>query len=65
MENLTDYINKTNSINSPLTNDNDTVKHKDVNEKLLTEYDLDQYVDEYKNNEELNYRIFLSRNYRI
>ena len=51
MENLTDYINKTNSMNSSLTNDNDTVKHKDVNE--------------YKNNEELNYRIFLSRNYII
>ena len=65
MENLTDYINKTNSMNSSLTNDNDTVEHNDVNEKLLTEYDLDQYVNEYKNNEELNYRIFLSRNYRI
>ena len=65
MENLTDYINKTNSMNSSLTNDNDTLEYKDVNEKLLTEYDLDQYVNEYKNNEELNYRIFLSRNYRI
>ena len=65
MENLTDYINKTNSMNSSLTNDNDSVKHKKKKEKLLTEYDLDQYVNEYKNNEELNYRIFMSRNYRI
>ena len=67
MKKLTEYINNNNGdlMNSSLTKINDTVNHEDVNEENSTEYELEQYVSEYKNNEELNYRLFLLRNYRI
>lgn len=66
MKKLTEYIsNDADLMNSSLTECNDTTNYESVNEEQSTECELKQYINEYKNNEELNYRIFLSRNYRI
>lgn len=63
MKKLTEYIsNDADLMNSSLTKDNE---YENVNEEQSTECELKQYINEYKNNEEFNYRVFLSRNYRI
>ena len=65
MKNLIEYINTENDLmNSSLTKDNDITNYDTVNEDQSTEYELEQYIEEQKNIDELNYRIFLSRNYR-
>ena len=66
MKNLVDYISNNDDLtNSSLTKDNDTSKYKDVNEGQSTKYELEQYINKQKINEEMNYKIFLARNYRI
>ncbi len=66
MKKLTEYIsNDADLMNLSLTEDNDATKHESVNEEQSTECELEQYINEYKNNDEFNYRVFLSRNYRI
>ena len=61
MKKLIEYINnECDLMNSSLTECNDTTKSEVVNEEQSTECELEQYVSEQKNNEELNYRIFLS-----
>ena len=45
--------------------DNYTSKYEDVDEGQSTKFELEQYVNEQKINEEMNYKIFLARNYRI
>ena len=66
MKNLADYISENDDLmNSSLTKDNDTSKYEDVNEGQSTKFELEQYINEQKINEELNYNIFLARNYRI
>ena len=66
MKNLVDYISENNDLmNSSLTKDNNTSKYEDVNEGQSTKYELEQYINEQKINEEMNYKIFLARNYRI
>ena len=63
MKKLTEYIgNDADLMNSSLTESNE---YENVNEEQSTECELGQYINEYKNNEEFNYRVFLSRNYRI
>ena len=66
MKNLADYISENDDLmNSSLTKDNDTSKYEDVNECQSTKFELEQYINEQKINEEMNYKIFLARNYRI
>lgn len=66
MKNLADYISENDDLmNSSLTKDNDTSKYEDVNEGQSTKFELEQYINEQKINEEMNYKIFLARNYRI
>ena len=66
MKNLVDYISENDDlINSSLTKDYNTSKYEDVNEGQSTKYELEQYINEQKINEEMNYKIFLARNYRI
>ena len=40
-------------------------KYEDVNEGQSTKCELEQYINEQKINEEMNYKIFLARNYRV
>ena len=64
MKNLADYISENDDLmNSSTMKDNDTSNYEDVNEGQSTK--LEQYINEQKINEELNYNIFLARNYRI
>ena len=64
MKNLADYIsNNDDLMNSSTMKDNDTSKYEDVNEGQSTK--LEQYINEQKINEEMNYKIFLARNYRV
>ena len=64
MKNLADYISENDDlINSSTMKDNDTSKYEDVNEGQSTK--LEQYINEQKINEEMNYKIFLARNYRV
>ena len=64
MKNLADYIsNNDDLMNSSTMKDNDTSNYEDVNEGQSTK--LEQYINEQKINEEMNYKIFLARNYRI
>ena len=64
MKNLADYISENDDLmNSSLTKDNYTSKYEDVNEGQSTK--LEQYINEQKINEEMNYKIFLARNYRV
>ena len=67
MKNLADYISENDDVlmNSSTMKDNDTSKYEDVNEGQSTKYELEQYINEQKINEEMNYKIFLARNYRI
>lgn len=67
MKNLADYISENDDVlmNSSTMKDNDTSKYEDVNEGQSTKFELEQYINEQKINEELNYNIFLARNYRI
>ena len=64
MKNLADYISENDDlINSSTMKDNDTSNYEDVNEGQSTK--LEQYINEQKINEEMNYKIFLARNYRV
>ena len=64
MKNLADYISENDDLMSSSTmKDNDTSKYEDVNEGQSTK--LEQYINEQKINEEMNYKIFLARNYRV
>ena len=65
MKNLADYISENDDVlmSSSTMKDNDTSKYEDVNEDQSTK--LEQYINEQKINEEMNYKIFLARNYRI
>ena len=64
MKNLADYISENDDLMSSSTmKDNDTSNYEDVNEGQSTK--LEQYINEQKINEEMNYKIFLARNYRI
>ena len=67
MKNLADYISENDDalMGSSTMKDNDTSKYEDVNESQSTKFELEQYVNEQKINEEMNYDIFLARNYRI
>ena len=67
MKNLADYISENDDalIGSSTMKDNDTSKYEDVNEGQSTKYELEQYINEQKINEEMNYKIFLARNYRV
>ena len=67
MKNLVDYISKNDDVlmGSSTMKDNDTSKYEDVNEGQSTKCELEQYINEQKINEEMNYKIFLSRNYRV
>ena len=65
MKNLADYISENDDVlmGSSTMKDNDTSNYEDVNEGQSTK--LEQYINEQKINEEMNYKIFLARNYRI
>ena len=64
MKNLADYISENDDLmNSSTTKDNDTSNYEDVNEGQSTK--LEQYINAQKINEEMNYKIFLARNYRV
>ena len=64
MKNLADYISDNDDLmNSSTIKENYTSKYEDVNEGQSTK--LEQYINEQKINEEMNYNIFLARNYRI
>ena len=66
MKNLADYISENDDLmNSSTMKDNDTSNYEDVNEGQSTKCELEQYINEQKINEEMNYKIFLARNYRI
>ena len=64
MKNLADYISENDDLtNSSTMKENYTSKYEDVNEGQSTK--LEQYINEQKINEEMNYKIFLARNYRV
>lgn len=65
MKNLADYISENDDVlmGSSTMKDNDTSNYEDVNEGQSTK--LEQYINEQKINEEMNYKIFLARNYRV
>lgn len=65
MKNLADYISNNDDVlmSSSTMKDNDTSNYEDVNEGQSTK--LEQYINEQKINEEMNYKIFLARNYRV
>ena len=67
MKNLADYISENDDVlmDSSTMKENYTSKYEDVNEGQSTKYELEQYINEQKINEEMNYKIFLARNYRI
>ena len=67
MKNLVDYISNNDDVlmRSSTMKENYTSKYEDVNEGQSTKYELEQYINEQKINEEMNYKIFLARNYRI
>lgn len=67
MKNLADYISENDDVLmvSSTMKDNDTSKYEDVNEGQSTKCELEQYINEQKINEEMNYKIFLARNYRV
>ena len=67
MKNLVDYISNNDDalMNSSLIKENYTSKYEDVNEGQSTKFELEQYINEQKINEEMNYKMFLARNYRI
>ena len=67
MKNLVDYISENDDVlmGSSTMKDNDTSKYEDVNEGQSTKCELEQYINEQKINEEMNYKIFLTRHYRV
>ena len=67
MKNLVDYISENDDVlmGSSTMKDNYTSKYEDVNEGQSTKCELEQYINEQKINEEMNYKIFLARNYRV
>lgn len=67
MKNLVDYISNNDDVlmRSSTMKEKYTSKYKDVNESQSTKYELEQYINKQKINEEMNYKIFLARNYRI
>lgn len=67
MKNLADYISENDDVlmGSSTMKDNDTSKYEDVNESQSTKCELEQYINEQKINEEMNYKIFLARNYKV
>ena len=67
MKNLADYISENDDVlmGSSTIKENYTSKYEDVNEGQSKKFELEQYINEQKINEELNYKIFLARNYRI
>ena len=67
MKNLADYISENDDVlmGSSTMKENYTSKYEDVNESQSTKFELEQYINEQKINEEMNYKIFLARNYRI
>ena len=67
MKNLVDYISNNDDVlmRSSTMKENYTSKYEDVNEGQSTKCELEQYINEQKINEEMNYKIFLARNYRI
>ena len=67
MKNLADYISENDDVLmvSSTMKDNDISKYEDVNEGQSTKCELEQYINEQKINEEMNYKIFLARNYRV
>ena len=67
MKNLADYISENDDVlmSSSTMKDNDTSNYEDVNEGQSTKCELEQYINEQKINEEMNYKIFLARNYRV
>ena len=67
MKNLADYRSENDEVlmDSSTMKDNDTSKYEDVNEGQSTKCELEQYINEQKINEEMNYKIFLARNYRV
>ena len=67
MKNLADYISENDDalMGSSTMKDNDTSKYEDVNEGQSKKFELEQYINEQKINEEMNYKMFLARNYRI
>ena len=67
MKNLADYISENDDVlmGSSTIKENYTSKYEDVNESQSTKFELEQYINEQKINEEMNYKIFLARNYRI
>ena len=66
MKNLVDYISENDDLmNSSLTKENYTSKYEDVNEGQSKKFELEQYINEQKINEEMNYKMFLARNYRV
>lgn len=67
MKNLADYISNNDDVlmGSSTMKENYTSKYEDVNESQSTKYELEQYINKQKINEEMNYKIFLARNYRI
>ena len=67
MKNLADYISENDDVlmGSSTMKDNDTSKYEEVNEGQSTKCELEQYINEQKINEEMNYKIFLARNYRV
>ena len=66
MKNLADYISENDDLMSSSTiKENYTSNYEDVNESQSTKCELEQYINEQKINEEMNYKIFLARNYRI
>ena len=67
MKNLVDYISNNDDVlmRSSIMKENYTSKYEDVNECQSTKYELEQYINKQKINEEMNYKIFLARNYRI
>lgn len=67
MKNLADYISENDDVlmGSSTIKENYTSKYEDVNEGQSTKFELEQYINEQKINEEMNYKIFLARNYRV
>ncbi len=66
MKNLADYISENGDLmNSSTIKENYTSKYEDANESQSTKCELEQYINEQKINEEMNYKIFLARNYRV
>ena len=67
MKNLADYISENDDVlmGSSTIKENYTSKYEDINEGQSTKFELEQYINEQKINEEINHKIFLARNYRI